>query len=307
MPAGIVRSFAPTAVMPLSLSRAFTEAQSFAARVNEYHDGTSHRSAILDSPRRSWQLTKRLSADDLIDLREFWQEHGAGAFWFYNPKETTPPFSYDPTGAATAGRFRVRFASAWSQSAGVGRLEASVELVELFRGALVLLEDLALLIDKSGSVIGQPLANEKAAACSLVDGFAPLLDGGIAVYEFGAVHRRIDVSRDATAIKAAINGITGGGDTPLYDCIYTAATATTAKTLVLMTDGADAYSASHNLQQAIAACVAAGIKAYAIGFGSANQTVLQAIAAGTGGIFYPAATSQNLAALIALIMSEIAE
>ena len=123
--------------MPLSLSRAFTESQAFATRVNEYHDGTSQRSTMLDSPRRSWQLTKRLTAEDLTELREFWQEHGAGVFWFYNPKETSPPFSYDPTGAATAGRYRVRFANAWSQSAGVGRLDASVELVELFRGAFL--------------------------------------------------------------------------------------------------------------------------------------------------------------------------
>ena len=131
MPAGIVRSILPTAVLPLSLSRAFVESQAYPARVNEYHDGSSQRTAMLPSVRRSWQLAKHLPAATMTTLREFWQAQGLGGFYFYNPKETVPPFSYDPTGAATAGRYRVRFARAWNQSQGVGLLDGGVDLVEL--------------------------------------------------------------------------------------------------------------------------------------------------------------------------------
>ena len=90
---GTVKLVRPTAVMPLSLCRAFTETQTWPARVNEYRDGRSQRAALLDQPRRSWRLAKRLPFSLLQELRDFWSGQGEKAFWFYNPKETNPRFS----------------------------------------------------------------------------------------------------------------------------------------------------------------------------------------------------------------------
>jgi hypothetical protein len=117
----------PTAVFPASLSVAFTEAQTWPARVNEYRDGATQATAMLGNVQRSWKLTKRLGPSALSTLLAFWQAQGAGAFWFYNPAET---LVYDPTGAAAGGRHRVRFEGAWSQSAGLARVDVPIQLVE---------------------------------------------------------------------------------------------------------------------------------------------------------------------------------
>jgi len=131
MPFGVLNLVTPTVVMPLSFSRAFTETRTWPARVNEYHDGTTQRSPMLSLPRRSWALTKHLPPAALLALRNFWQAQCLASFYFYDPAETVPRYSYDPTGAAPAGRYCVRFASAWSQQTGMGSADAAVELMEL--------------------------------------------------------------------------------------------------------------------------------------------------------------------------------
>ena len=75
---------------------------------------------MLGRSRRSWKLAKRLPPAAMETLREFWQARRLDAFFFYNPTETEPRYSYDPTGVATAGRYAVRFNSPWSQTAGRG-------------------------------------------------------------------------------------------------------------------------------------------------------------------------------------------
>jgi hypothetical protein len=124
---GVVPLFAPTAVFPASLSVAFTEVQTWPARVNEYRDGTTQGTAMLGKVQRSWKKTKRLSPSALSTLLAFWQAQGAGAFWFYNPAET---LVCDPTGVATAGRYRVRFDGPWNQTIGLARGDVPVQLVE---------------------------------------------------------------------------------------------------------------------------------------------------------------------------------
>jgi hypothetical protein len=42
-----------------------------------------------------------------------------------------PKFSHDPTGQAVAGRYTVRFAGSWEQSASLSRTDLSLELIEL--------------------------------------------------------------------------------------------------------------------------------------------------------------------------------
>lgn len=131
---GIVRGAVSTGVLPFSLSTAFHESHTVQVRRNEYHGGEIQCAAIVTQPRRTWKLSKRLTPAQLVTLRNFVEAHPADAFYFYNPTETSPAFSWDATGAATAGRYLVRFNSDWSQTMDIALGNVDVELVEVGSG-----------------------------------------------------------------------------------------------------------------------------------------------------------------------------
>jgi hypothetical protein len=64
---------------------------------------------------------------DFYDARKGPEE----PFYFYDPYETVPKFSYDPTGAATQGHYTVRFEGPWEQAVGLARADVEISLVEL--------------------------------------------------------------------------------------------------------------------------------------------------------------------------------
>ena len=117
---GNVSNAAPATVLPQSLSCAFVATREYPVIDNEYRNGESQRSAQASTSRKKWTLTKRLTPTQLATLRNF-----------YDPYETNPKFSYDPTGMAVTGRYTVRFNSEWSQSVGPGRSDVQIELIEL--------------------------------------------------------------------------------------------------------------------------------------------------------------------------------
>lgn len=120
-------------VMPNSLCSAFTQSQVWENRINEYADGRTQREGEtnLDNSRRSWRISKRLTAELLTELRDFYDAHNNTAFWFYDHQESTPIGNFDGTGASENGRFIVRFAGPWDQSKGVERAVATIGLVEV--------------------------------------------------------------------------------------------------------------------------------------------------------------------------------
>lgn len=83
--------------------------------------------------RKKWTLTKRLTSAQLHALLDFYDaRHGTlEPFYFYDPYETNPKFSYDSTGVALTGRYTVRFNSDWSQSVTPGRSDVEIELIEV--------------------------------------------------------------------------------------------------------------------------------------------------------------------------------
>src|SRR5579872_5969016 len=136
MPASIQNASVPVVggfpiVLPLSLATQFTAVRAYDCRVNEYHDGTTERGALVTAPRRSWKITKRLSPAVLATLKTFWLAHAADAFYFYEPSETSPPYSYDATGASAAGRYTVVFQGDWSEQCSIPRIDLSLGLVEV--------------------------------------------------------------------------------------------------------------------------------------------------------------------------------
>jgi hypothetical protein len=130
---GSIQNAAPSTVLPQSLCVAFTRAQEYPVIDNEYRNGGSQRKAEVASSRKRWLLSKRLTPDRLAELRRFYEARKgpAEAFHFYDPYETVPKFSHDPTGAALPGQYIVRFDCAWEQSCGLGRSDVSIELIEI--------------------------------------------------------------------------------------------------------------------------------------------------------------------------------
>jgi phage-related protein len=130
---GSVQNAAPLTVMPASLSRAFGHEREYPVLDNEYRNGESQRSVQATNSRKRWRLAKRLTPAQLAALRDFYlaRKGSTEPFYFYDPYETIPKFSHDPTGQAAAGRYTVRFAGGWNQSVSLGRADVSLELVEL--------------------------------------------------------------------------------------------------------------------------------------------------------------------------------
>ena len=130
---GSVQNAAPSTVMPWSLCTAFVRSQEYPVQENEYRNGESQRSVLATNSRKRWRLAKRLTPAELQALRDFYDARKGPEepFYFYDVWETNPKFSYDPTGQATQGRYTVRFEGGWEQSAGIGLIEVTLELVEL--------------------------------------------------------------------------------------------------------------------------------------------------------------------------------
>jgi hypothetical protein len=78
-------------------------------------------------------LAKRLTPSQLAALRDFYDARKGSTepFYFYDPYETSPKFTHDPTGQAVAGRYTVRFASPWEQRPSLMRADLTLELLEL--------------------------------------------------------------------------------------------------------------------------------------------------------------------------------
>lgn len=130
---GYLRYPVATAVLPNALSRAFSRADEFLVADNEYANGESQRKVEGATSRKRWRLTKHLTPDRLEELRAFYEARKGPTepFYFYDPYETIPKFSHDPTGTALGGRYTVRFDCAWEQACGLGRSDVSIELIEL--------------------------------------------------------------------------------------------------------------------------------------------------------------------------------
>jgi hypothetical protein len=130
---GSVTNASATTVLPESLCSAFARAQEYAIRANDYPDGSNQRSLLVATSRKSWKLAKKLTATELSTLRAFYQSRNGPhqAFYFYDPFETDPLFSYDESGQDLDGRHIVRFDGDWEQNNNLGRKEVTVSLVEL--------------------------------------------------------------------------------------------------------------------------------------------------------------------------------
>jgi hypothetical protein len=135
---GNLQPAAPNGVMPASLCTAFTEVREYVQLQNRYHDGTIHRSQLAETSRRTYRLSKRLSAAALAALWNFWvsQNGGLTPFAFYDPFGVAAGeqigSNYDPTGNNIQGRVTVAFRGNWAQATDLARSNVQgLELVEV--------------------------------------------------------------------------------------------------------------------------------------------------------------------------------
>jgi hypothetical protein len=122
---------APTDVMPFGLCSQFQEELRFEAYTNTYPDGGSDRAPLQTNPRRFFKMARHVTATQYTALRNFFNAHPVEPFYFYNLRETQPPFTWDPTGSSTFGRYVVVFDGGWSDQITLGRSSVSVAVREV--------------------------------------------------------------------------------------------------------------------------------------------------------------------------------
>src|ERR1035438_2112571 len=125
---GSVQNVAPSGVMPFALCTTFSESRECVQLQAQYHDGTTERSQLAQTSRRTFKLAQRLTAARAVTLKAFWdgQQGGVTPFLFYNLAEGV----YDATGNSTQGRYTVVFRGNWSQTTGMLRTDVpQIELV----------------------------------------------------------------------------------------------------------------------------------------------------------------------------------
>ena len=180
---------------------------------------------------------------------------------------------------------------------------------------------IAAVLDHSGS-----LTEQAVAFTDMKNGFSNLFNN-IRANDIGEIVKfasEFEVVQPFTPDKAALlNAISAsfnrGGNTRLYDAVFQAVddTATNAnyrRVVIVATDGIDEGStvgvqlSDHSLTEVISNAVNKKVPIFTIGIGaSINRAVLEQMATSTGGLFYEATTSQNLATIYQQLSSILYE
>lgn len=118
-------------VMPAGLCSAFSEELRLENLVNTYQDGSSSRAALAVNVRRFFRMTRTVTGAQYNALWNWYHAHPCDAFYFYNLRETVPPWTWDASGNQPVGRYLVVFDGSWSDTTKIGRCDASLGLREV--------------------------------------------------------------------------------------------------------------------------------------------------------------------------------
>jgi tight adherence protein B len=173
-------------------------------------------------------------------------------------------------------------------------------------------KSIVLAIDRSRSMVGQPLDDAVAAARSFVA--AKPLEDRIAVVTYATEpilltgFQTSTTDADSALRSISVNPVAG---TTLYDAVVTSARSLASETylgrvVILVTDGNETRSEA-TMDDAIAAAQNAGAIVYVVGIESKafNPEPLQRIAQETGGKYYGAASSAALTDVYNSIAEEL--
>lgn len=169
-----------------------------------------------------------------------------------------------------------------------------------------------LALDVSGSMADQArLPHAREAAKRFLGQLRPGDRAAIVSFAEGVTLNQ-SFTNDRALLTRAIDRLTAGGETALYDALGQSVTRVAQvavpnarRAVVLLTDGEDTRSRT-GVGEAIAAAARSDVPVYTIGLGSeSGAAVLQRIAAETGGRYYHAPAGQDLAAAFRLISRQI--
>ena len=217
---------------------------------------------------------------------------------------------HDPTSAVTSatftaeGTYVLRLTVSDSQFTVSDEAEVTVGCIDAVNKL-----DVALVIDRSGSMSGKPLADAKIAAKSFIDNLDLSLDQ-IAVVSFGStglLHQPL--TSDAAAAKAAVDSIAILGATNIADGITVAQTELASARhrpdaipiLVVLSDG---QSNSGQSKAAADAAKAAGTRIIAIALAGDVPAEMREIASSLNDL-YITPSSQDLAWVYAVIAGSV--
>jgi len=167
--------------------------------------------------------------------------------------------------------------------------------------------DVDLILDRSGSMDGQPFANVKVAAKGFVDAIKTFSDNfkitpsiGITAFSTTAanVYPMTPLTTNIGQIKSAIDALTADGSTAMYDgCLLSLnklisySSDSSTRLSMLLTDGEENAS-SNSANSVIAKATANNIPIFTFGYGNAAYyDNCRTLSAGTGGRFYANLTS----------------
>lgn len=161
----------------------------------------------------------------------------------------------------------------------------------------------ALVLDRSGSMKGAPLAAAQRGALE----FLTRTSAGdqVAVLSFAdTVREDCAPTADRNAVRAAIQGLAAGGDTALYDAAMQAVRTVadvpkaTRKAAVLLTDGRKTTGQVDGPEPVASLAQDEGVRLYTIGLGrEPDHATLAKLAGETGGAHFKAAKPADLLAV----------
>ena len=169
----------------------------------------------------------------------------------------------------------------------------------------------ALVIDTSGSMDGEPMAAAKDAATAFVqqkndDDFVAILrfDDEVAVVQ--------DFTTSKASLEAAIESLEPRGGTALYDAVITGvdlfaeAGEGIRKNMVILSDGSDS-EAGATLEDALAAVEASNVRTFGVALESADfqPDELATLVEAGGGLFLTTTDPEELSTLYSQIQSEL--
>ena len=185
----------------------------------------------------------------------------------------------------------------------------------------------ALAIDASGSMVGEPFQDAKDAAMAFLDGLAPMDEVAIIVFagevDLGEPFPQLQDGRelDFTSDKGALKNLLTLADavertrTPLYDAAFKAIKMTVRqqigrRAVILFTDGSekaeDERVSTLKADDPINEATKYGIPVFTIGLGpQADEEYLRRISLLTGGTYAYAEASEDLAPLFQQIADQL--
>ncbi len=169
--------------------------------------------------------------------------------------------------------------------------------------------EIALLLDVSGSMRGEPLAAAQKAATDFIDAMPESVD--VAVIAFGSAPTlAAEFSNDRDYLTSSVEGLTARGETALYDGLLAAtdllsASERSLKTIVMVSDGGDTVS-NADLETAARALTGIGASLYSIELQSPenDREALDTLAAAVGGSVFSAEES-DLGAVFESITAQL--